>query len=194
MSTKLGIEQKVILKRIILLIGFGLLNLFFLLQTYDGYSQNRFIKRLILVVENTTPTKRHHKKIIFHQNTRILIERLSNDTIIRGRFKILTDSSIKIKNKIISLHDIKSIRSDWAKQVTIIFAPIAGLFLTSSIIYSIKDTGMPDDINAGYADLSMMGCAYSFPAAIISSIVLLTQKNHKLDKDWKIYIKDKWKK
>jgi hypothetical protein len=194
MSTKFRTVQKMILKRIILLIGFGLLNLCFLLQTYDSYSQNRFMKRLILVVENTTPTKRHHKKIVFHQNTRILIERLSNDTIIRGRFKILTDSSIKIKSKIISLHDIKSIRSDWAKQLTIISAPIAGFFSTSLIIFSIKDTGMPDDINDYYSQLSMMGCAYSLPAAIIGGIALLTQKNHKLDKDWKIYIKNKRKK
>jgi hypothetical protein len=168
-----------------------------------SYAQDSIKKQKILVVEkenqkiryirNPKGTLTEIQPRSFKTGKKVIVKRYDNDTTLRGKIELITDSSLTIKGKSINLSKIKSICAYRGLEPTIL-----GLSMISAGIISVLlfESFENDNYDGGdYNTSNLIGPFLSIAVAFLGActtvfgiVETITIKNYKMDK-YKLRIK-----
>jgi hypothetical protein len=151
------------------ILNYGISTLVAFLITFNSFSQDSIITKKILLLQKTSIENGHERLVQkkFRVSSRVAILRYSNDTVMHGRIKIISDSSIVLNGKTILLKDIKRINASRGPSIFIIGASIP--ILTLGITSAIYERNKKNDLtNNGDEFLNLDGIGYA--VAVLGSI------------------------
>jgi len=174
--------------------------LMFLFITDTVFCQTENGNKKVLVIERIIKKERQLPvaPVTFREGSRVIL-RYGDDQKLKGKINVIYDSSINVGGNIISINNIKRIKSFRGVETTItglsLLALCTNIRIQADHAYQPDYDSDGDDMNK-YAlfDIELVSMMFAFVGGVEAVIGLLrvaSAKNYVLDSDYKMYVMSK---
>jgi|GEM_PF-3273759 len=155
-------------------------------KSVEMNTDDKYLAKKILIVERTTkkPGQKKPTQIKFYKGSSVVVRCSSSSTVIKGSIKSITDSTLNVNDKIITLNDISNIGPS---KPTIV--PIIGAALTlASVILLVENENSGIIDSQFFMAIGTVGIIVGGMITLGGLFALATTQDFQIGQSWKLKI------